>query len=276
MVLNESLSVHKAFLTSAMFARKFDPTIYPDVLPLWDAWISAKVASQTVAPRQPQIGSSLTHNDPSLRANIPGATSHEFDPALNEDGSLPVELLNISGDRGGGGDSSAGGIINTGGAGGAVTTTTSSSSSSSDNSAANNAARMTVVGGLSASSPHAAHAARTGVGEAAAAAGGVAHWRSDAVAAAAAANSRPHAMHSHHNHDDAGGDGHDHAHEEMHGLVPGLILLWVVALLFLAAVCICRFAARDLEIVRRFGSLRLRVAALMGGGVKPKPEDLQR
>jgi hypothetical protein len=43
MVLNETLAAHKAFLTSAMFARKVDPTIYSDVLGVWDTWIAQKV-----------------------------------------------------------------------------------------------------------------------------------------------------------------------------------------------------------------------------------------
>ena len=41
MVLNASLLRNKAFLTSAMFARKVDPSVYPDVLEIWDAWFEA-------------------------------------------------------------------------------------------------------------------------------------------------------------------------------------------------------------------------------------------
>ena len=33
MVLNDTLLAHKAVLTSAMFARKVDPSVYSDVLP---------------------------------------------------------------------------------------------------------------------------------------------------------------------------------------------------------------------------------------------------
>ena len=46
-----------------MFARKFDPSVYADVLQIWDAWMAPKLASQTVASRQPPIGSSLSHNE---------------------------------------------------------------------------------------------------------------------------------------------------------------------------------------------------------------------
>ena len=79
MVLNETLTVHKAFLTSAMFARKFDPTIYADVLPIWDTWMLSKLATDGPGPRQPEIGSASYHNDPRLEANIPTATAHESD-----------------------------------------------------------------------------------------------------------------------------------------------------------------------------------------------------
>lgn len=42
MVLNASLMEHKAVLTSAMFMRKVDPSIYTDVLDIWDSWFAKK------------------------------------------------------------------------------------------------------------------------------------------------------------------------------------------------------------------------------------------
>ena len=84
MVLNVTLAVHKAFLTSAMFARKFDPTVYADVLPEWDKWMAAKLETQAPAPRQPVMGYSQSHNDPQLQAGIPAPTSHEGDVLIDD------------------------------------------------------------------------------------------------------------------------------------------------------------------------------------------------
>ena len=86
MVLNETLARHKAFLTSSIFARKFDPTIYADVLPIWDEWMAAKLPTQSVAPRQPEIASNVIHLDPLLGGGIPSPTAHEHDPRVDEPG----------------------------------------------------------------------------------------------------------------------------------------------------------------------------------------------
>lgn len=83
MVLNATLMEHKAFLTSAMFARKVDPSIYSDVLATWDAWFAPKLRSQKEAPRQPSIASAPIHTDPSLTSNVPQATTHEYDPLID-------------------------------------------------------------------------------------------------------------------------------------------------------------------------------------------------
>jgi hypothetical protein len=56
MVLNETLSVHKAFLTSAMFARKIDPTIYPEVL---GTRLAPCASLPTSCPAPPPTTSSL-------------------------------------------------------------------------------------------------------------------------------------------------------------------------------------------------------------------------
>ena len=83
MVLNATLAVHKAFLTSAMFARKFDPTVYNDVLPLWDSWMAAKLETQQPAPRQPSIGNSQIGRDPQLQGDQPSPTAHENDALVD-------------------------------------------------------------------------------------------------------------------------------------------------------------------------------------------------
>ena len=91
MVINATMAEHKAFLTSAAFVRKVDPTIYTDVLDVWDRWMDTKLVTQAPGPRQPLMGSSLTHSDPELRANIPAATSHENDARVDgEYAALPV------------------------------------------------------------------------------------------------------------------------------------------------------------------------------------------
>ena len=82
MVLNSTLMEHKAFMTSAMFARKVDPSLYSDVLKTWDDWFAPKLAAQKEAPRQPPIGSSFWHSDVQMTGNIPPATPHEGDPLL--------------------------------------------------------------------------------------------------------------------------------------------------------------------------------------------------
>lgn len=94
MVLNVSLAQHKAFLTSAIFARKVDPTVYAGVLPVWDAWMGEKLRAEAdgasaAAPRQPPIADSLMGRDPELRANVPPPTAHEHDSALGTD--VPAE-----------------------------------------------------------------------------------------------------------------------------------------------------------------------------------------
>ena len=60
-------------------------------------------------------------------------------------------------------------------------------------------------------------------------------------------------MHEHYAHDHL--HDHDHEHEGETGLAAGLIFFWVVALLFLASIHVCRTATRGLEIGRRLGRL---------------------
>ena len=86
MVLNVSLLRDKAFRTSAMFARKVDPSIYDDVLPLWDRWMALKLLTQGAALGQPAVAGNLLSADPKLSSNLPPPTSHETDSIWAEAG----------------------------------------------------------------------------------------------------------------------------------------------------------------------------------------------
>ena len=85
MVLNASLLRNKAFLTSAMFARKVDPTIYVDVFDAWDGWMKQKMLTQSAAPRQPAIAAAHIHGDPLLAGAVPAATPYELDTLVDEE-----------------------------------------------------------------------------------------------------------------------------------------------------------------------------------------------
>jgi hypothetical protein len=85
MVLNATLA-HKAFRSPVMFARKFDPSLYPEALVAWDRWMAAKLMSQAAATNQPPIAHNLLQADPLLMRGIPPPTEHE------DDAPLPAEL----------------------------------------------------------------------------------------------------------------------------------------------------------------------------------------
>jgi len=65
-----------------MFARKFDPSLYPDALAAWDRWMAAKLISQGAAAGQPPIADNLIQKDPELIRGIPPATQYENDEPL--------------------------------------------------------------------------------------------------------------------------------------------------------------------------------------------------
>jgi hypothetical protein len=81
MVLNATLA-HKAFKSPVMFARKFDPSLYPEALVAWDRWMAAKLISQAPATGQPSIAHNLIKADPNLLRGIPPPTEHENDAPL--------------------------------------------------------------------------------------------------------------------------------------------------------------------------------------------------
>lgn len=81
MVLNATLA-HKAFRSPVMFARKFDPSLYPEALVAWDRWMAAKMMSQAPATGQPPIAHNLLQADPDLLHGIPPPTEHEDDAPL--------------------------------------------------------------------------------------------------------------------------------------------------------------------------------------------------
>lgn len=91
MVLNVTLLRDKAFKASAMFARKVDPTIYADVLPLWDRWMAAKLLTQGPADGQPVVAYSLLAKDPALKGNIPPQTPHEANALAAAPGQAPAQ-----------------------------------------------------------------------------------------------------------------------------------------------------------------------------------------
>ena len=69
--------VAKALHSPAMFARKFDPELFPRALGVWDRWMDAKLLSQGPASGQPGIGSNLIGHDPMLNKGLPPPTVHE-------------------------------------------------------------------------------------------------------------------------------------------------------------------------------------------------------
>ena len=76
MVLNATLARTKAFKTSAMFARKVDPTVYEnDVLPVWDRWMAAKMVTGGSGEGQPGIADNLLKDDPTLSAQPAPSTT---------------------------------------------------------------------------------------------------------------------------------------------------------------------------------------------------------
>ena len=77
MVMDEEL-VAKALHSPAMFARKFDPELFPRALGVWDRWMDAKMLSQGPASGQPGIGSNLIGHDPMLNKGLPPPTVHEM------------------------------------------------------------------------------------------------------------------------------------------------------------------------------------------------------
>ncbi|KAL1510836.1 hypothetical protein AB1Y20_007119 [Prymnesium parvum] len=97
MVLNVSLLRDKAIRTSAMFARKVDPSIYSDVLPVWDRWMALKLLTQRAADGQPPIAHSLLASDSKLLGNLPAPTEHEFD-AIAPSHIPPDDPLPVAGD----------------------------------------------------------------------------------------------------------------------------------------------------------------------------------
>ena len=88
MVLNLTMLRDKAFRTSAMFARKVDPLVYADVLPLWDRWMALKLLTQSAANGQPSIASNLVSADSKLGSNLPPPTTHETDTLAMETAPL--------------------------------------------------------------------------------------------------------------------------------------------------------------------------------------------
>uniref|UniRef100_A0A7S0QAT2 Uncharacterized protein n=1 Tax=Coccolithus braarudii TaxID=221442 RepID=A0A7S0QAT2_9EUKA len=76
MVLNASLA-HKAFGTSAMFARKVDPGLYVDALYAWDRWMASKLITGRAASGQPAIAQNLIDNDPLLNKGLPPKSAFE-------------------------------------------------------------------------------------------------------------------------------------------------------------------------------------------------------
>lgn len=90
MVLNVSMLRDKVFHSSAMFARKVDPSVYADVLPFWDRWMALKLLTQSTALGQPSIASNLVSADPTLSNNLPPPTIHEGD-------TLPADPTEFNG-----------------------------------------------------------------------------------------------------------------------------------------------------------------------------------
>ena len=250
MVLNESLMTHKAFLTSAMFARKVDPSVYNDVLPVWDAWMAEKVRKQDVemavaqspglallssaAPRQPPIGQSVWHADPGMHANVPAATPHEHDALPEGPEYFNPHLASETGRA----------------------ATVASSKRGVFDSAAAAAARS------STGAPITAPRTVGGLGML-----GAAH----AAAAAIDHNHSAHAVHADdehahlhpHQHDED--DGHDHEHDGQSGVAAGFLFFWVAALLLAASLFVCRATLRELELGRRLGALRARLTGVPRG-----------
>lgn len=242
MVLNETLAVHKAFMTSAMFARKFDPQIYADVLPKWDAWMAEKLRTPSaganvgdkrwLAPRQPPIGQSLTKNDPELRANIPAATVHENEDWLDANG----ELIAATPSSASHGATASAGSIAVGSAAG------SAAGSPAHSDAQNAAPKLAVHGSVApASRPLAAH--------------DEAHTHD----------------HTHaHEHDED--DDHGHHHERAPDTVIGFVVVWIVGVLMGAVFCACRVVAREHGGLRSWlGVLRARLLGA-GRGAKLDPK----
>ena len=251
MVLNETLTTHKAFLTSAMFARKFDPSIYSDVFQIWDNWMEGKMKSQGLAPRQPSIGQSLTHADPMLRSNIPGPTPHETDPFLEGDESYnPFYAAS----RSGAAAAAAGGRSN--GGGGLLWSSSSDGGGGGMAPLASRLAQGLAMHGLTlhtSASNDPATAPRTNGGL-----GALSHLARHLTQNSSSSHApSEHGDHEHHDHEeDDHGDGHDHAHEGQTGVAAGFLLFWVVGLLLMATCVVCRMAARELWVP---GTWRLRL-----------------
>ena len=91
MVLNATLARTKAFKTSAMFARKVDPTVYEnDVLPVWDRWMAAKMVTGGSGEGQPGIADNLLKDDPTLSKAQPPPTKHDNEGAGGAPAAAPA------------------------------------------------------------------------------------------------------------------------------------------------------------------------------------------
>ncbi|KAL3892568.1 MAG: hypothetical protein SGPRY_015006 [Prymnesium sp.] len=56
-----------------------DPSIYPDVLPVWDRWMAFKLLTQSNAQGQPGIAQNLLKSTGAISSSLPSATPHERD-----------------------------------------------------------------------------------------------------------------------------------------------------------------------------------------------------
>ena len=228
-----------------MFARKFDPSIYSDVLAIWDAWMAPKLASQSIASRQPPIGSSLSHNDPQMVSNVPKPTAHEHDallsgaeflnPHLSRDDLAPQPATATASGRGGRGASAPAIAPRTVGGLGIV--------------------RGLMGANWSGVAPSSLRLV-----------GGKAHIDGEAVRAV-----EGHGHDEWHPHDGHAHNGHDHEHEGASGLAAGMLLMWISFLVTLGTLFLCYPTVR--EIGRRLCILRAR---LFGSGNRTaKPEGLK-
>ena len=90
MVLNVTW-VQKAFRAPVMFARKFDPVLYPDAMAAWDRWMAGKLISQSTASGQAQLAENLLEDDPHLVRGIPPPTEYENDDPLPPELDFSIE-----------------------------------------------------------------------------------------------------------------------------------------------------------------------------------------